>query len=56
MEHITRFNRTDDGEVVKRTKQEKQELFRQLTLKGPKIVIDLDFESLQTEKEVKSLC
>ncbi len=56
MEHITRFNKTDEGEAVKRTKQEKQEMFRQLALQGPKIVIDLDFEKLQTEKEVKSLC
>ena len=56
MEHITRFNKTEEGEAVKRTKKEKQDLFRQLTLQGPKVVIDLDFESLQTEKEVKSLC
>lgn len=31
-------------------------MFKDLTLQGPRIIVDLDFESLQTEKEIKSLC
>lgn len=31
-------------------------MFKDLTMEGARIVIDMDFESLQTDKEIKSLC
>ena len=55
-EHIVRFNRNEAGEPVKLTTREKQQMFKDLCLKGPRIIVDLDFESLQTDKEIKSLC
>lgn len=31
-------------------------MFKELTLKGPRVIIDCDFEQLMTDKEIKSLC
>lgn len=31
-------------------------MFKELVLKGPKLIIDCDYEKLMTEKEIKSLC
>lgn len=48
--HLTRFNELseydEDGTSRKLTKPQKQKLFSELCLKGPRIVIDCDFESL----------
>ena len=62
--HLTRFNHLhkeapgDDQEEEKKghlTKKEKQALFKQLCEKGPKIIIDCEFDSLMQERELKSL-
>ena len=56
LEHIIRFNHTEDGDAQKLSKQVKQQMFKELVLKGPKLIIDCDYEKLMTEKEIKSLC
>ena len=57
--HLRRFNELseidDEGNSRKLSKKEKQKLFQDLCLQGPRIVIDCDFESLMMEKEIKSL-
>lgn len=57
--HLRRFNELSeidaDGNSRRLSKQEKQKLFFDLCLKGPKIVIDCDFESLMRDNEIKSL-
>ena len=51
----------ENGETVEETiksklsTKEKRKLFMDLCLKGPRVVIDCDFDSLMTENEVKSL-
>jgi len=37
-------------------KKDLQILYRELVKKGPKYIVDCDFESLQSEKEIKSMC
>ena len=46
-----------EGETGKAhlSKQEKQALFKALCEKGPKIVIDCEFDDLMQERELKSL-
>ena len=57
--HLIRFNELSgkdaDGNDRKLTKEEKKRLFTELVLKGPKIVIDCDFESYMRENEIKSM-
>ena len=59
--HLTRFNhiqKEEDKEEEKKghlSKKEKQALFKQLCEKGPKIVIDCEFDSLMQDRELKSL-
>ena len=65
--HLNRFNFYDtekgedvvpkDGEVLppKLSKQVKLQLFRELRLKGPKIIIDCEFDELMIDKERKSV-
>ena len=69
--HLMRFNDLereivkkvvkDDGNTVeeifngKLTKKEKQKLFNDLCRKGPRVVIDCDFDSMMRENEIKSL-
>ena len=57
--HLTRFNQLSEvdaeGNERRLSKKEKQQLYKDLCLKGPRIVIDCDFESLMMDKEVKSL-
>ena len=51
----------EDGQTVeetvkgKLTKKEKQKLFVELCTKGPRVVIDCDFDSMMRENEIKSL-
>ena len=56
---MRRFNELsgvdDDGNQRKLTKQEKQQMFKELCLKGPRIIIDCDFDDLMKDTEVKSL-
>jgi len=56
-QHIMRFNNlVKEGEEQKHlTKKEKQDLFKALCEKGPKYVIDCQFESYMTDRELKSL-
>lgn len=57
IEHITRFNLTkEDEDSGKLSKQDKQKMFFDLVQKGPRIIIDCDFNDLMTEKEIKSVC
>ena len=56
VEHIMRFNHTEEGDPQKLTKQEKQKMFFELVKQGPRVVIDCDFNELMTEKEIKSVC
>ena len=51
-----RFNHTEEGDAQKLTKQNKQKMFFDLVKKGPRIIIDCDFNELMTEKEIKSVC
>ena len=65
--HLTRFNNVlkeaagaADNEEFKEgkvhlSKQEKQVMFKALCEKGPKIVIDCEFDELMQERELKSL-
>ena len=57
--HLIRFNdlsgKDADGNDRKLTKEEKKRLFTELCLKGPKIVIDCDFESYMRDNEIKSM-
>ena len=39
----------------KLTKKEKQKLFVELCIKGPRVVIDCDFDPMMRENEIKSL-
>ena len=59
LKDITRFNHLsgvdEDGNSRKLSKEEKKRLFKELCLKGPRIVIDCDFESLMRDSEVRSL-
>ena len=58
-QHIMRFNNlVKEGEepgAKHLTKKEKQDLFKALCEKGPKYVIDCQFESYMTDRELKSL-
>ena len=58
-QHIMRFNNlVREGEEPggkHLTKKEKQDLFKALCEKGPKYVIDCQFESYMTDRELKSL-
>jgi len=40
---------------MKLSKKEKQGLFRELCLKGPKYIIDCEFDDLMADRELKSL-
>ena len=57
----TKTVKNDDSEEVQQTftgrlsKKEKQKLFKDLCLKGPRIVVDCDYEDKMREPEVKSL-
>lgn len=56
--HLNRFDqltKEENGEVRKLNKKEKQALFKEQCLEGPRVIIDCDFEHLMLEKEVKSL-
>lgn len=64
MKEQTSGNKEGDGEEEKKegetgkahlSKQEKQALFKALCEKGPKIVIDCEFDDLMQERELKSL-
>lgn len=59
MAHLRRFNEMsgvdDEGNSRKLSRKEKQKLYKDLCLKGPRVVIDCDFESLMTDREIKSL-
>jgi hypothetical protein len=57
---LLRFNtkkseNDNEGEVKHLSKKEKQEMFKELCLKGPKYVIDCEFENYMTDREIKSL-
>jgi len=57
--HLRRFNPTkeerEQENPVGLCKKEKQKMFFDLCQKGPKIIIDCDYEDLMLEKEIKSL-
>ena len=57
--HLVRFNDLSEvdaeGNSRRLTKEEKKRLFTELCLKGPKIVIDCDFEPLMRDNEIKSM-
>ena len=57
--HLRRFNDLsevdEEGNSRKLSKHEKQKLFNDLCLKGPRIVIDCDYESLMRDSEIRSL-
>jgi tRNA (guanine9-N1)-methyltransferase len=57
--HLSRFNPTKEEREgpnpLGRTKKEKQQMWSDLCMKGPKIIIDCDYEELMLEKEIKSL-
>jgi hypothetical protein len=45
-----------EGEEFKHlSKKEKQALFKELCLRGPKYIIDCEFDNLMQERELKSL-
>ena len=44
--------RDDEGKL---SKKEKQALFKELCLKGPKYIIDCEFDALMADRELKSL-
>jgi hypothetical protein len=53
--HLLRFKeemREDEGKL---SKKEKQALFKELCLKGPKYIIDCEFDALMVDRELKSL-
>ncbi len=51
----------EEGETIEETrtgklrKKEKQKLFIELCQKGPRVVIDCDFDSMMRDGEIKSL-
>ena len=57
----TKMVKNEDGQEVEQTftgrltKKEKQKLYKELCLKGPRIVVDCDYEDKMREPEVKSL-
>jgi tRNA (guanine9-N1)-methyltransferase len=58
--HLNRFNLVDKelnpvDEGPRLSKEEKKQMFKQLCKKGPKIVVDCEFDTLMLEREKKSL-
>ena len=55
--HLIRFNQIakEGEERGKLSKQEKQGMFKELCQKGPKYVIDCEFDDLMQDRELKSL-
>jgi hypothetical protein len=60
MIHLSRFNHINKEEskgedIGKLSKKEKQDMFRALCRKGPKYIIDCEFEDYMIDRELKSL-
>ena len=56
--HLARFNKKqEDGEEPAKclSKIEKQQMFKELCLKGPTVVIDCEFDHLMVDREKQSM-